>query len=82
MKLQLIVIPVADVDRAKPPANRCLDEIAWRSLMRVRARRFLRWATPLPPVTKQRFSVAGIWFKEGCDDYESKRSARRSNRED
>jgi len=48
MKLQLIVMPVADVDRAKPPANRCLDEIAWRSLMRVRARRFLRWATPLP----------------------------------
>jgi type II secretory pathway component PulF len=24
------------------------DEIAWRPLMRVRARRFLRWAAPLP----------------------------------
>jgi hypothetical protein len=29
-------------------AKRCFDEIAWRPLMRVRARRFLRWATPLP----------------------------------
>ena len=28
--------------------KRCFDEIAWRPLMRVRARRFLRWATPLP----------------------------------
>ncbi|MEH2502130.1 MULTISPECIES: hypothetical protein [unclassified Bradyrhizobium] len=33
MKLQVIVMPVADVDRAKPPANRCVYEIAWRSLV-------------------------------------------------
>ena len=35
-----------------------------------------------PLVSKQRFSFAGRWFKECCDDHKSKRSTTRSNLED
>ena len=40
--------------------------IAWRQLMRVRARRFLRWATPLPSREQAAVSFAGVGSKNAA----------------